>query len=198
MHNYLELLENLEGRGTRGQFQERNLKDYQLSPQIRYSCIMKYFLMILLFALICSVPPVVAETQTSTYLCQPTAEDEMGPFYRPGAPLRSRIGSGYLLTGTVKSAADCQPISAPLIEFWQAGPKGRYSDAYRAAIITDDSGQYQLETDFPAAYLTRPPHIHIRVSAPGYQTLVTQHYLEPATRGAVFDLILAPNPRNSE
>jgi len=118
----------------------------------------------------------------------------MGPFYRPGAPLRSQIGKGYLLTGTVKSAIDCSEISASLIEFWQTGPDGRYDDAHRAAVITGESGGYQLETDIPGEYLTRPAHIHIRVSAPGFRTLVTQHYLRRGTTSSVFDLTLIPVP----
>lgn len=116
----------------------------------------------------------------------------MGPFYRPKAPLRSKIGSGYVLTGTVKSAIDCSPVASPLIEFWQTNVTGRYDDAHRAAIITGANGYYQLETDFPATYLTRPPHIHIRVSAAGFLPLVTQHYLQPGTSGANFDLVLIP------
>ncbi len=31
----------------------------------------------------------------------------MGPLYVQGAPERNQVGSGYLLMGTVKSAADC-------------------------------------------------------------------------------------------
>ncbi len=150
-------------------------------------------LIALLFPLLNVSSKVVAETQSLTVSpCEPTPEDEMGPFYRPGAPLRSKIGDGYLLTGTVKSAVDCTPIARPLIEFWQTGPDGHYDDAHRAAVITDDSGKYQLETNFPGNYATRPPHIHIRVSAEGFQTLVTQHYLQPGTSDAVFDLILIP------
>ncbi|MDT8418842.1 MAG: hypothetical protein RQ754_00270 [Desulfuromonadales bacterium] len=135
-----------------------------------------------------------AQKQETGYLCQPTPEDEMGPFYRPGAPLRSQIGEGYLLTGTVKSAVDCTGISASLIEFWQADHDGRYDDAHRAAVITGESGYYRLETDVPGEYLTRPAHIHIRVSAPGFRTLVTQHYLHQGATSSVFDLALIPVP----
>ncbi|MDT8445206.1 MAG: hypothetical protein RQ722_13000, partial [Desulfuromonadales bacterium] len=45
------------------------------------------------------------------FRCEPTQEDEMGPFYRPDAAHRNRIGTGYLLFGTVKSARDCSPIA---------------------------------------------------------------------------------------
>ena len=119
----------------------------------------------------------------------------MGPFYRPGAPLRSQIGKGYLLTGQVRSASDCTPIPSPLIELWQTGPNGKYDAAHRAAIITDQSGRYQFETDFPGEYFTRPPHIHIRVTAAGFQTLTTQHYLRQGATTAVFDLVLRPEPK---
>ena len=145
---------------------------------------------------VASIPAITTAGQSPSleYQCQPTEEDEMGPFYRSGAPLRSTIGQGYLLTGDVKSAADCKPIPSVLIEFWQTGSDGRYDDAHRAAIITGKSGHYQFETDFPAEYLTRPAHIHIRVSAEGFQTLVTQHYLQSGSSDAVFDLVLMPAP----
>jgi protocatechuate 3,4-dioxygenase beta subunit len=41
------------------------------------------------------------------------------------------------------------------------------------------------------SYGGRPPHIHLRVRAPGYEELVTQHYPEPGQRKANFDLVLA-------
>lgn len=134
------------------------------------------------------------EQSPASFQCQPTPEDAMGPFYRSGAPLRSVIGSGYLLSGTVRSAVDCTPIAAPLIEFWQAAPNGRYEDSHRAAIITGESGTYQLETDMPPGYYGRPPHIHIRVSAKGFRTLVTQHYPQPGSKSARFDLVMVPEP----
>jgi len=154
-----------------------------------------FILPILLALLLIGDSPITlaAESQApASFQCQPTPEDEMGPFYRPGAQLSSVIGSGYLLTGTVKSAVDCAPLDRPLIEFWQAAPNGYYDDAHRAAIITGDDGAYRLETDAPPAYFSRPPHIHIRVSAKGFQTLVTQHYLEPGSTSARFDLVLVP------
>jgi catechol 1,2-dioxygenase len=154
-------------------------------------------LRILLALLLIGASPLTIAAQatpTASFQCQPTPEDEMGPFYRPGAPLRSVIGTGYLLTGTVKSAVDCAPIAGPLIEFWLAAPNGRYEESHRAAIITGEAGSYRLETDAPPEYFSRPSHIHIRVSAKGFQTLVTQHYLEPGDSSARFDLVLVPEP----
>jgi protocatechuate 3,4-dioxygenase beta subunit len=160
---------------------------------------MSIHLLIMLLSSLLATASVAASAEAGAetapqFRCQPTPADEMGPFYRAGAPLRSVIGTGYLLSGKVTSAGDCAPLASALIEFWQAGPDGRYDDAHRAAIITGAAGYYQLETDFPAAYLTRPPHIHIRVSAPGFQTLVTQHYLQPGADQASFELVLIPEP----
>lgn len=124
--------------------------------------------------------------------CPPTPPDEIGPFYRPNAPQRSRIGSGYLLSGTVLSAADCRPIAGARIEVWQVGPDNRYDDAHRATLFSDARGRYRLETDFPPPYVRRPSHIHILVDARGFQGLITQHYPRKGTSQARFDLVLLP------
>lgn len=144
--------------------------------------------------LLLSAPPMASAMggSPSPRQCQPTAEDEMGPFYRPGAPIRSRIGQGYLLSGKVLSAADCRPIATARIELWQAGPNGRYDDAHRATLFSDRKGRYAFETDFAPPYFSRPPHIHIRVSAEDFLPLVTQHYLKKETSRGTFDLVLVP------
>lgn len=124
--------------------------------------------------------------------CRPTPWDEIGPYYRPAAPLRSKIGSGYVLSGTVRSSADCRPLPGARIEFWHAGPGGVYDDAHRATIIADRQGRFRLETDFPAQYEQRPPHIHILVDIRGFAGLISQHYPQRSKRSATIDLVLAP------
>ncbi|MBI5640884.1 MAG: intradiol ring-cleavage dioxygenase [Nitrospirae bacterium] len=131
-------------------------------------------------------------TANSFAACKPTEPDMLGPFYKPDAPVRSAVGNGYVLSGVVKSAKDCSPISGVKIEFWLAGPDGEYSDAYRATVIPDRSGAYRFDSHFPPPYYGRPPHIHIRVTAPGYRTLVTQHYPEKSRAQGGGDLILVP------
>jgi protocatechuate 3,4-dioxygenase beta subunit len=124
--------------------------------------------------------------------CPPTPADMLGPFYRPDAPARSSVGKGYLLKGTVKSSQDCSAVSDARIEFWLAGPNGRYDDHHRATVFSDASGRYRFESDFPPSYSNRPPHIHIRVTANRYRTLVTQHYPSQGQTEAAFDLVLIP------
>jgi len=141
------------------------------------------------------LPPLsAAPAGEGEFRCSPTAEDAQGPFYRPGAPLRSRIGSGYLLTGEVKSALDCRPIPGARVEFWMTGPDGRYDDRWRATTFSGRGGLYSLESHFPGRYGSRPPHIHIMASAPGFAELITQHYPLAGTARGVFDLVLRPAP----
>lgn len=47
---------------------------------------------------------------STDFQCPPTPGDMMGPFYKPGAPMSDSVGKGYILQGTVKSAADCSAI----------------------------------------------------------------------------------------
>jgi protocatechuate 3,4-dioxygenase beta subunit len=122
--------------------------------------------------------------------CKPTQPDMLGPFYEPGAPVRTRVGSGYVLSGTVLATEACKPIPNAKIEFWLANPRGEYDDAHRATVFAGQRGDYRLESNVPVSYGGRPPHIHVRVRAPGFEELVTQHYPERGQRKANFDLVL--------
>jgi catechol 1,2-dioxygenase len=122
--------------------------------------------------------------------CKPTQPDMLGPFYEPGAPVRTSVGSGYELSGAVLAAEECKPILNARIEFWLANPRGDYDDAHRATVFAGDRGEYRLESNVPVSYGGRPPHIHVRVRAPGFEELVTQHYPERGQRKANFDLVL--------
>jgi len=124
--------------------------------------------------------------------CESTERDALGPFYKPGAPERQSVGTGYVLTGMVRSAKDCAPIPGATIEFWLAGPDGGYDDAHRATVTADERGSYRFESNAPPPYYGRPPHIHLRVSIKGFVTLVTQHYPEKGRREANFDVVLSP------
>lgn len=135
----------------------------------------------------------VAQAKKYNIGCTPTLPDALGPFYKPGAPVRTGVGKGYKLSGRVMSSRDCLPIPRARIELWLAGPDGDYKDDYRATVISDESGQYQFESHVPPSYLKRPPHIHMRVTADGFKTLTTQHYPKTGSGSGVFDLVLICN-----
>ena len=122
--------------------------------------------------------------------CAPTRADALGPFYEPGAPVRSKVGSGYVLSGRVLTVG-CRPIARARIEFWLVNPRGEYDDAHRATVVAGRDGRYRFESNRPIAYESRPAHIHVRVGVRGFRVLVTQHYPRPGRRAAVFNLVLA-------
>jgi protocatechuate 3,4-dioxygenase beta subunit len=131
-----------------------------------------------------------ADSDARASKCRATAPDSLGPFYEPGAPVRSKVGTGYVLRGRVLSAATCGQVRRARIEFWLVNDQGEYDDAHRATVFARGDGRYRFESNRPIAYGPRPPHIHIRVSARGFRTLVTQHYPREARASAVFDLVL--------
>ncbi len=122
--------------------------------------------------------------------CSPTRADALGPFYEPGAPFRQKVGTGYVLTGRVLALRGCKVARGARIEFWLANPAGEYDDAHRATVRAGAKGTYRFESNRPVPYAGRPPHVHVRVSAPGLRTLVTQHYPRPGASRAAFNLVL--------
>jgi protocatechuate 3,4-dioxygenase beta subunit len=120
--------------------------------------------------------------------CEPTSADQLGPFYEPGAPVRARVGDGYVLSGTVRDTR-CRPLPGARIEFWLVNPQGEYDDAHRATVRADATGHYRFQSNRPVSYGGRPAHIHVRLSAPGHAVLVTQHYPREGQNTATFDLV---------
>jgi len=124
----------------------------------------------------------------------PTTTDILGPFYRPGSPVRQRIvppdskGIPMLLKGTVFKPDGKTPLGGALIEVWQCDEKENYdntSDDYkfRGAWKTAADGKYKFETIVPIPYkvtdtMWRPAHVHFRVSTADYQDLITQIYFK--------------------
>jgi protocatechuate 3,4-dioxygenase beta subunit len=122
--------------------------------------------------------------------CRPTAPDIEGPFYTPDAPERDRTGRGLVVSGAVRSAAGCAALPGARLEWWSAGANGRYDDQHRATQRAGDAGRYWYETEFPGRYPGRPPHLHVRVTAPGHRPLVTQLYPRPGQSAVEVDFVL--------
>lgn len=126
----------------------------------------------------------------------PTTTDVLGPFYRPGAPVRSNInpqgytGQIFHISGTVFKADGKTPFKNSLIEIWQCDENKLYDNLsdefkYRGSQKTGADGKYHFIGMHPIPYpagenseIWRPAHIHLLVSAEGQQDLITQIYLE--------------------
>ncbi len=121
-----------------------------------------------------------------------TTTDVLGPFYRPDSPVRNNLvvkgmpGDLVALSGIVRHKDCTTPYKNAKIELWHCSADEVYdndSDEYRYRGTThcDENGKYSFQTQMPVPYdagggLIRPAHFHMMISAPGYQSLVTQIY----------------------
>ena len=115
---------------------------------------------------------------TAAASCSATPNDGFGPFGRGLPPIRARTGTGHVLTGIVLSAVDCKPVRGAQVQFWQSNAKGVYTKKLSATVISGRDGRFRYESPKPASYEGRPPHIHIRVIAKGFEMLLSR--VEPA------------------
>lgn len=100
--------------------------------------------------------------------------------YIPGAPVRTRTGSGFTVVGKVVCARSGRPVANAQVEIWHAGwisgqdgPVCGYSrradGAYRATLYADANGGFTFNTDHPCLY-TNPEHIHLKISGGRWRT----------------------------
>ena len=124
--------------------------------------------------------------------CRATPTDAGGPFGRGEPPIRSKIGTGHVLTGVVLSALDCRPIRGARVQFWQAGKNGRYTTAGSATVVTGRDGRFRFEGPYPPSYRGVPPHIHIRVHAGAFEELLTRYQPPAGAKRGNLRLVLVP------
>jgi hypothetical protein len=133
-----------------------------------------------------------AAAPPSSARCPLTQGNAGDPFYKPNTPVRSHVGTGFVLTGIVRSGIDCSALRGARVEFWLRAPDGQYDDAHRGTIVTDGAGRYRIESNFPGSDGGLQPHIHIRVAAPGHRTLTTVYLPRAGAPAGTFDLVLEP------
>lgn len=140
--------------------------------------------------------------------CKPTLPQGEGPFYPEGdldrdSDLTFLVPGGAVAKGErifvsgVVTDQNCEPIRDALVEVWQACISGKYNHSgdtnnlaldpnfqYWGRARTDADGKYVFKTIIPGHYpigggVYRPPHIHFKVHAAGFQSLTTQMYFNP-------------------
>jgi protocatechuate 3,4-dioxygenase beta subunit len=117
--------------------------------------------------------------------CRPTLDDGVSPSYQPGAPERTVVGQGHIVTGVVLSNTDCLPIPNAKLEFWPEEEGLGHPDSSRATFFADQNGSYRFECNLPE-------HIHMRISAPGYRTIGVNSYHPNGSASGTFDIVLEP------
>ncbi|HLJ59214.1 MAG TPA: intradiol ring-cleavage dioxygenase [bacterium] len=135
--------------------------------------------------------PTGAAAPSTPAKCALTPSDAGDPAYRPNAPVRSSVGSGFMLTGIVRCGIDCAPIPRARVEFWLRGPDGQYDDAHRGTVIADAGGRYRIQSNFPGGTEFRP-HIHLRIEVAGFRPLVTVCFPQGGSQAGAMDLVLEP------
>jgi catechol 1,2-dioxygenase len=120
-----------------------------------------------------------------------TTTDILGPFYRPGSPMRNNLmikgeaGDPVELAGFIRHKDCITPYKNAKVELWHCDVKGVYDNTsadfrFRGTTMTDENGAYSFQTIMPVSYggqgFIRPAHFHLMITAAGYQPLVTQLY----------------------
>jgi catechol 1,2-dioxygenase len=143
-------------------------------------------------------------------------------------PMRdNEPGTPLLFQGQV-IAVDGTPLAGAKVELWHADDLGFYSQFapgipewnLRGTFIANDEGRFAIQTMRPAPYQIptdgacgvlieaagwhawRPAHLHLKVSAPGYELITTQlyfpgdpHNADDIASAVKPELVLDPKPR---
>jgi hypothetical protein len=102
---------------------------------------------------------------------------------------RARVSRLALVMLVALSLAARAPASAAS-EARCAPTRPDAPDHHGATLARDAEGRYRYETDAPGRYPGRPLHVHVRVTAPGHRTLVTQVYPSPGQTSIEVDFVL--------
>ena len=153
----------------------------------------------------------------------PTPDETEGPFYPVqdqqdrDADLTQIEGHAVVaqgrhivVSGRVQDIAG-HPVAKAVLDIWQADANGRYrhprdpnpakaDENFQgwAIISSDENGLFRFKTVMPGVYPAsgnwiRPPHIHFKISKPGYRTLTTQMYFSGQELNSS-DLLLNAKP----
>jgi protocatechuate 3,4-dioxygenase beta subunit len=117
-----------------------------------------------------------------------TEDNQEGPFYKAGAPIRDSFiekgtrGTRLLLTGKVLDLKG-RPLEGAELDLWQASADGEYDNqgfTLRGRVMTGRGGVYRVETIVPKFYQAgsniRPAHIHVKAHKSDGPVLTTQLY----------------------
>ena len=109
--------------------------------------------------------------------------------YIPDAPARDSMGSGFVITGLVRSAQGCEPLEGVRVQVWLATQTGSERDN-RASVRTGADGRYRIETD-PTVPQFGEPNIHVGYDDGDYQPVFIRRVVDLDDERAVVTLNLA-------
>ncbi len=109
--------------------------------------------------------------------------------YIPDAPELDSLGSGFVITGLVRSAAGCRPLQGVRIQVWLATETGGEQDN-RASVRTGSDGRYRIETA-PTVPQFGEPNIHVGYDDDKYGEVFIRRVVDLDDERAVVNLTLA-------
>ncbi len=122
--------------------------------------------------------------------CEPTQSNPGGTNnYIPGARRQDSLGEGFVIRGTVRSAAGCRPLEGVRVQVWLATETGGEQDN-RASVFTDADGAYRIETA-PTIAQFGEPNIHVGYHDGDYGEVFIRRVVDLEDSRAVVDLTLA-------
>jgi protocatechuate 3,4-dioxygenase beta subunit len=129
-----------------------------------------------------------------------TDDNIEGPFYRPGAPVRTDgklyregdKGDVLVVSGQVVGQSG-DPIPSAVLDVWHTNAFGRYDNddsehppaedefRFRGKIRVNAKGEFRFETVRPGHYKLTPgqyrtAHVHFKVTGDGYRLLTSQFF----------------------
>ena len=139
--------------------------------------------------------PSIASSTPPKKSCDQTTLDYFGegPFYTANPPIIqnnqladiNKIGERLIISGRVYNLDCTEVIPNTEIDIWHADNNGAYDQSgynLRGKTFSNSQGFYMFETIKPGLYLNgstyRPSHIHFKITAQNYPTLITQLYFE--------------------
>lgn len=109
--------------------------------------------------------------------------------YIPDAPALESLGSGFVITGLVRSAAGCRPLRGVRVQVWLATETGGEQDN-RASVKTGADGRYRIRTD-PTVPQFGEPNIHVGYDDDEYGEVFIRRVVDLDDERAVVNLTLA-------
>ncbi|MCX8996650.1 twin-arginine translocation pathway signal [Rhizobiaceae bacterium BDR2-2] len=113
--------------------------------------------------------------------------------YIANAPAVENLGTGFVVSGTVREAGTCAPLANVRVQIWTATERGGEREpTNRGSVMTDAQGNFRLETS-PIVPQFGQAHIHVAFDDPGYETLFLRPVLQSRNdTSIVVDFNLAP------
>ena len=108
--------------------------------------------------------------------------------YIPNAPELDSLGSGFVITGLVRSAKGCTPLGGVRVQVWLATQTGSERDN-RASVRTGPDGRYRIRTA-PTIPQFGEPNIHVGYDDERYAEVFIRRVVDLDDERAVVNLTL--------